>query len=460
MIGRTRAELALRDVRRPAQGRSGVDDVPAEDRAVVRFATFQLFVLLYLAKFAIGPAKFQISVPLLVMFAGLSWMIMLRRITFSPIRLGLFLIFVSCCLFSQLLVNKIGSIPSLLELLLIYGFMTTSAPLSEAGYRRVLNNFMKLMIVPAVIVIVQYTIQRITGHGDPISMNQMLPKSVLLQGYVYEANYPNWDSPFQRPNGFFFLEPSFVSLFTASAAIVELSFFRRPVFVLLMIAATALSAGGTGVTMLILASPFLLARESPRVVVPLVAIAIVAVVSAYMLGANLPLISRLNELDQTTVGATLRSSGSLRLIVPFTHLIEYLSDPSYLFTGAGAGSTGPDLGSPWPILKLTREYGVITMISFVAVFTSGFFGKYNVPLKVAAAVIFNFTGGYLLDVVTVEFYTILFCIIEPARRRNLELTSPIRPVDFGHRLQTGRLAGSPASWAGTSSLLPLQRRRP
>jgi hypothetical protein len=118
------------------------------------------------------------------------------------------------------------------------------------------------MIVPAIIVIVQYGIRRIMGQGDSISMDHLLPKSILLQGYAYEANCPNWDSPFQRPNGFFFLEPSFVSRFTASATIVELGLFRCPLFVLLMIAATA-----------------------------------------------------------------------------------------------GAGSTGPDLASPWPILKLTREYG-------------------------------------------------------------------------------------------------------
>jgi hypothetical protein len=59
---------------------------------------------------------------------------MLRRITLSPTRLGLF---------PQLLANRIGSISSLLELLLIYGFMTTSAPLSEAaiaGYLTISRN--------------------------------------------------------------------------------------------------------------------------------------------------------------------------------------------------------------------------------------------------------------------------------------------------------------------------------
>ena len=244
-------------------------------------------------------------------------------------------------------------------------------------------------------------------------MDQMLPKSILMQGYVYEAHYPRWDSVFQRPNGFFLLEPSFASFFTAAAAIIEMTTLRRPFHAILMIVATALTSGGTGVTMLILASPFLLARESPRLAVPAVFIAVVGLCAAFLLGVKLPLISRLDELDQSTVGGGYDASGAVRLTIPLNRLIDLLSDPSYLLSGAGAGSTGPELGSPWPILKLTREYGVLTMISFVIFFLSGFAGRHNIPLKVACAVIFNFTGGYLLDPATVIFFALVFCLVEP-----------------------------------------------
>ena len=79
-----------------------------------------------------------------------------------------------------------------------------------------------LMFFPACIIIVQYAYQKITGSGDPISMTPLVPKSLMMQGYIYEAHDP-WNSPFMRPNGFFFLEPSFVSAFTASAAIFLIS---------------------------------------------------------------------------------------------------------------------------------------------------------------------------------------------------------------------------------------------
>jgi hypothetical protein len=413
MIRRLRTDLQPK-ARTWASERLGID-VPPEDRAVVRFATFELFVVLYLEKFGVGSAKSQIAIPIFFMFAGLIWMIMTRRITFSATRLGLYLIFVSCCLFSSLLANSIGSILSIMDLLLLCSFLTTSAPLSEAGYFRVLDNFVKLMIVPAIIVLIQFGIQRITGQADPINMNAMLPKSILMQGYVYHANYPHWDSPFQRPNGFFFLEPSFVSFFTASAVIIEFMFFRRLFLVILMIVATALTQGSTGITVLILASPFLLARESPRLVLPIVVTAIAGIFLALMLGADLPLVSRLSELDTSNVGAGYEASGALRLIIPWQRFITFLSDPSFLLTGTGAGSTVVEDGSAWPIVKLTREYGVITMISYVVFFASAFAGRYNIPLKVAAWVIFNFTGGYLLDSTLIITFSILFCIIEPVR---------------------------------------------
>ena len=75
----------------------------------------------------------------------------------------------------------------------------------------------------------------------------------------------------------------------------------------------------------------------------------------------------------------------------------------------------PDLGGAWPILKLTNEYGVITMFAFVFLYASAFFGGYNIPVKIATTVIFHFTGGYLLDSWIVQFFALIFCMTEPVR---------------------------------------------
>jgi hypothetical protein len=39
-------------------------------------------------------------------------------------------------------------------------------------------------------------------------------------------------------------------------------------------------------------------------------------------------------------------------------------------------------------------------------------GNFNVPLKVAVTIIYQFTGGYLLSPVMLEFI-VLLCVIEP-----------------------------------------------
>jgi hypothetical protein len=420
-INASMEEQFRRDQTRLKGRNSSKDDSNPHERAIVRFAIFQIFVVVYLNKFALGPLSFQLSVPMLFFLFGMCWMLLHRHIEFSPLRLGLYLIFVGCCIISQLLANTSAiSLPSILQLLMIYWFMTISAPLSEAAYSRVLKSFQKQMIVPALIGLTQYLIQIVSpGHGDPISMTPLVPKSFLMQGYWYEAHYPTFTDPFQRPNGFFFLEPSFYSFFTAVAVIIEVAIFRRPFYVILMVAATLLSTGATGFTMLIAAAPMLLLKESPKIIVAMVVITVISLLAALVLGIHLPLISRMDELETAgVVGGA--GSGGVRLVVPFKLLIEYLSDPTYFFTGSGAGSTTAKFGSvsPWPILKLTYEYGVITMIAYCLLFASAVFtSTRNLPLKIIVMIVFQFTGGYLVDTITVQLFVILFCF-EPIRNNN------------------------------------------
>ena len=412
--------------------------VPPEDRAVVRFATFELFVVLYLQKLGPGSEKSQIAVPIYVMFAGLVWMILTRRITFSATRLSLYLIFVSCCLFSSILSNTIGSILSIMELFLLYSFMTTSAPLSQAGYYHVLDNFIKMMILPAIIVLVQFGIQRITGHPDPILMDFMLPKSILIQGYAYDANYPQWNSPFSASKRVFL--PRTVVRLVLPVVGCD---YRDYVFSASILG--HFDGRGNG----------LIARQHRSHVAPscltFPARARVAPSDLadrrYGHSGDIPdnharsgsppdFPFEMNRIS-SNVGGAYGTSGGLRLTIPWNRFItsRLLSDPSYLFTGTAAGSTDVADGNAWPILKLTREYGVVTMTSFLrCFFASAFAGRHLIPLKFAAWIIFNFTGGYLLDSSQIITFSILFCIIEPTRSAAAnEVRGSVDPTGVAHR---------------------------
>ena len=400
------------------------DAIMMHERAVVAFASLQMFALIYLQKFALGGSSFPIPVPFLIMLVSIGWMVVSGNLSFAAPRLASYMVLVTCCLWSQSLSG--GSLPSLVELILLYGSMTLYANVSELTYRQILDRFIKFMIFPAYVVIVQYAYQKLTGFSDPISMDRMIPKSVLLQGFFYDAHYP-WNSTFSRPNGFFFLEPSFASAFTASAAIIEITYFRRPYRLVLMLVATLLSMGATGIWMLLIAAPFLLARETPRVGVMVAIAAVVALTAVDMLDVPLPLISRVDELHKGD------SSGGGRLLLPALRFVTLLFDPSYLFIGDGAGSVTPSNGGvgvtlmlAWPIVKLLSEYGLLTMISFIIFYMSGIVGNFNLPLKVTLSIVYFFTGGYLLTTTLVGLLAILCFIVTPMKGQQLHARHLLR----------------------------------
>ncbi|MBV8359649.1 MAG: hypothetical protein JO189_17190 [Deltaproteobacteria bacterium] len=397
-------------------GPLAVDAEDRHERAVVKFVNLQMFVLIYLQKFALGSSGFQLSVPMLILLGSVAWGIVVSQtLSLSVPRLGIYLVFVACCLWSESLSG--GSFTSILQLVLLYSSMAVYSSVSEASYRKIIGRFTTLMILPAYIVIVQYTYQKLTGLDDPINMNHLLPKTLLLQGFYYDAHFP-WYSTFSRPNGFFFLEPSFVSAFTASAAILEILYFRRPYRVVLMLAATFLSMGATGASMLAIATPFLLVREKPQVWLMTAIAAISVVIVALTFDIPLPMMSRLDEVGHEG------TSGGQRVLQPALYFVELASDPSYILAGDGAGAISAlSFGefnnlpmNPWPIVKLLNEYGLLAVISFVILYIVAIAGNFNVPLKVALSIEYLFTGGYLLSPAMVELLVILCFVVAPARQ--------------------------------------------
>jgi hypothetical protein len=388
-----------------------------QERVVVGFISLQLFVLIYFQRLA--PFSMPLSVPLVVMLGGLAWMVFTQRMTIaSPARFGVYLLFVASCLLSFAFVG--GSLPSLLQLCVLYGCLTVSAPISEAGYRTILRRFVAFMVLPAIIIFAQYAYQKLTGLPDIISMNRLLPQSMLVQGYFYEAPFP-WNSTFSRPNGFFLLEPSFASAFVAAATIIEITYFRRWYMIALMAGATYYTMGATGLIMLAIAAPFLLIREKPVIIVAAIATIVVALGTAYMTDTPLPVISRMDEMKSES------SSGSERLLQPAEKFAEVMLNPSYLIIGEGAGSVVQAVGvqkngapktnipviNPWPMVKIGHEYGILSMLTYTLLFLLAIAGRFNVPLKFALAVTFLFTGGYLVSPPLLGLMTMLFFAVSP-----------------------------------------------
>jgi len=366
------------------------------ERAIIRFASLQFFCLIYLQKFALLSPEFGLSAPMLIMFATVSWQVFAGRLVIVADRMSLFLLFCGFCLFSEAL-NQ-GSPASICYIILLYMCMTICTNLSAEAYRQILDRFIMFMILPALIVLTQYFYQKLTGLSDPIDLERFFPKWILMVGYYYNAHYP-WNSTFSRPNGFFFLEPSFVSAFLASASILEIAYFRRRWRAALMLAATFFSMGATGISMLIIAAPFLLFREKRQVL--LTVIILLVGLAVFVLDIRLPLVSRLDEFSNP------HTSGGDRMTSSATELLTWIDDPSKGWLGSGAGSSH---GQMWPVLKLLLEYGPLAMFSFLALYFRGLVKHVNLALKVALSLVYHCTGGYLLSPIMVEL-VIMFCFV-------------------------------------------------
>ncbi|WP_428491968.1 hypothetical protein [Rhodopila sp.] len=371
---------------------------------MIGFLSMQMFALIYLQKLALFPQSFPLSIPMLIMFGSIAYMVVMRKMQVSPERLGFYIVFVSVVVLATSLSG--GSYASLIDLVVLYGCWTVQARTSSLAYRVISDRFIWLMIVPAVVTIVQYIYQKLTGLSNPIDMTYFVPQSLLMKGFVYIAHHP-WYSSFIRPNGFFFLEPSFLSAFTATATIIEIVYFRRWYFVGLMVAATLMSTGGTGMLMFLLAAPFLLAREKPWLIIAVIGAAIVGILLALTMDISLPLISRMGEMQHRD------SSGGARLVVPATQFMEHFFDPTYLFYGAGPGSTVNEVDGP--IVKVLNEYGVLAVLAYVLLYTVFVWRTPNRSLKFSLSVIFLFTGGYLLNPIMIEMLYVLFFAAQPRR---------------------------------------------
>ena len=104
------------------------------ERAAIGFANLQFFALIYLQKFALSPApSFELHVPMLIMSASVGWMVVSHKLSFVASRVLIFLVFVSCCFFSESLVFLSasfalgGSLPSFMQVIVMYSAMTVCA---------------------------------------------------------------------------------------------------------------------------------------------------------------------------------------------------------------------------------------------------------------------------------------------------------------------------------------------
>lgn len=286
--------------------------------------------------------------------SGLAVIDPARLLCFSALICSMAISFVG----ESMLGIEVKSLPAVGVLIMLYGMMVFRVDTDRETILRCFNVFQIAMGVIAVIVMAQQVMQFTIGNQYWPNLNNIIPGNLLLYGYAYLRPYA-WNSPYLTPNGVFFLEPSVVSQYLAIALVIEIIWFKRVGRLALYSLGLIACLAGTGLTVIALVSPLLLRHVDRRLMKWIVGIGLPLLLIGAWAGAFNHI------LDRSTEFSSSNSSAYARMVVPFNDTMTLASDPSYLVTGNGPGTSpkGNDQVQ-WPANKIIYEYGILAAILF------------------------------------------------------------------------------------------------
>jgi hypothetical protein len=267
-----------------------------------------------------------------------------------------------------------------------------------------MNLFVGVMVFMGALALIQVCGQVLTGKILVPNMDDLLPKSIVVPGFVYWQTL-EWGSDIVKPPAFFFREVSFVSQFLALAVVVEIAFFKRVWRLVIMLTALFATFAGTGLIVLAVTSPFLIAklpRAARFLAIPLLVVGVAGLaVSGWFTSVE----HRLDEYEDQS------SSAYGRFVYPVVVLGELEDFDNPVFTGMGAGNgdrTTKGSGVLAAPTKLLLEYGVLPAVLFYIFFIYCLFHRApDMSLAFAQFALHILGGGYLL----VSPFIILFFLL-------------------------------------------------
>jgi hypothetical protein len=396
-----------------------------------------ILVLIFLQKIVVPVSStVPLSVPLIAVYGAIAVMAVRLQLRIAPARMAAFGLMMCGMFVSQLTAIGNPSPLSMLQVLILYLPLIFVWQVTEARYLKTINVFQNAMIVCGAVVWIQLGSQVVFGMGNTPNMDLYVPSNFLLPGYNYHA--PNhWGEAFVRPNGFFFLEPSFISSFLSAALITEIMFFRRLWRMAFYAAALLGTVALTGIVVFVFALPFLIRRLPPKMLMAAGVLAALALVVASSAGLLNSFFGRFSELSSPN------SSGFERIVSPIIKLGRVMEDPRFIFSGTGAGGNVEKGSSTWPMVKVATEYGVISALCFLALVITTSVKSPNRALAFGFLMVFNFTGGYLVappSVIELWLLIAMMTPIPPARGTSL-LAPPVWEIGVKRERREKRTDG-------------------
>jgi O-antigen ligase len=373
-----------------------------------------LFGCIFLQRFGIPMGELKLPIVVPVVAAVFLVLLIQNRALVSEAPAIFYIFFCIYALFSAGLAlavppqGTIASVFSLGYLLLLYSFIVLRVR-PALGVIETLKIFRSFVTIIAICAVLQFAAQ--FAGIRLFSFAEFIPEALLLEP-AYNVVIPIWyGSAVYKANGFFLLEPSFLSQFVAIALVIEFLYFGSAVRMGLLVLALLVAFSGTGFLILgfaVVVASVLERRALWRVAILLVVGgSVVALFGALIAPEYIDsMVRRTSELNSN------EASGFIRFISPYMMVMDATADPrSILGFGPGTAERFESLGYEYGINALTKiliEYGIPGLAVYVLLLISCFYRADMRALSAVGFFWFIFGGGYHLTPAVVYTLAALF----------------------------------------------------
>lgn len=346
---------------------------PSLSGASVRVFTWVGVGLVLMQRLAAPMTQGAVTIALPVVWLVLAVGLARGVVRLDPRRLLVVLALIAAALIVLFLAG--GSAASLALVIALWLPAALGSDKGAEQQRAFLSGVIGSTVVAAAFAVIQAIVAASLGTlVDPIAL---LPEAWLVQGYNSSSPVV-WGESWMKANGFFFLEPSMLSLMCVFALIALLSeaperaWPRRWLLGsgLLLVAGALVSVAASGILLTPLLAWAILARGRRAVV----AAASVSVLAAVCIAA-VPVLAKGLSTRVFTLSLD-AGSNRARLVRPYVELLPRLISGDALF-GYGPGSAGEAvaiMGSDWQsevttptVAKLLYEYGLVGLASIAVI---------------------------------------------------------------------------------------------
>ena len=326
-----------------------------------------------------------------------------KAVEIRPLALiGLLLFYILC---TATAMSNDSKFTSIFYVYLNYLPLIFCVRISRESYFRYIKIHQSLMIFVALLVFTDWIFQAF-GKWMPNMEHFMLPS---LRFFNFNYIQPlQWGAKYTKPNGFFFLETSYVAQYMAVAFVLEFCLFRRTLHLGVFIAALVVSFGGTGYSLLILSLPMMAFYARTKTVGLALALIPLALLLATSFGLFDNMVHRMNEFNETGSSGDQRFAGQLR------ELERRITSTEVMLKGIGPGNMEQGSGVVWnPPVKVAVEYGIITAIVYLSLIFYCSISK-GTPAPIAYVTLLQFlllNGGFLVPI-NIFYLIVMSCMVK------------------------------------------------